>query len=173
LIFVSQDSAELGYDSTMNITSLPVNYMHRSLGRFPLFLIPLLLACFALAPQAQAVCQEGCDSSLFNALLGDDALINNTTGAGNTALGWRSLFLDSTGSFNTGVGGGALALNNADSNTAVGAAALLLNTSGIQNTAVGTNALSFNDGGDFNSALGAREIFFRGRPNLRIIERSY
>jgi len=42
-----------------------------------------VLACFALLPGAQAVCQEGCDNSLFNAFLGDDALINNTTGSGN------------------------------------------------------------------------------------------
>src|ERR1051326_6215712 len=105
------------------------------------FVIPLLLACFAFLPGAQAVCQEGCDSSNFNAFLGDDALISNVLGTGNAAFGWRSLFSNVDGSFNTGVGGGALAFNNGTSNTAVGTAALLLNTIGTENTAVGTDAL--------------------------------
>src|SRR6266446_2967692 len=119
-----------------------------------LVLVALFVACFAFLPAAEAACQDGCNSSLFNTFQGDDALISNTTGAGNTALGWRSLFLDTTGSFNTGVGGGALALNNGNSNTAVGAAALLLNTTGSNNTAVGTDALVFNDGGSSNTAAG-------------------
>ena len=87
-----------------------------------LLLIALTLGCFGLSPEARAVCQQGCDSSFFNAFLGDDALISNTTGAGNTGLGWRALFTNTDASFSTGVGGGALALNDADSNTAVGAA---------------------------------------------------
>jgi len=120
-----------------------------------LVLVALFVACFAFLPAAEAACQDGCNSSLFNTFQGDDALISNTTGAGNTALGWRSLFLDSTGSFNTGVGGGALVLNNGDSNTAVGAAALLLNTIGTDNVAVGTDALVFNDDGSDNVAVGA------------------
>jgi len=70
-----------------------------------------VLACFAFLPGAQAVCQDGCDNSLFNAFQGDDALINNTSGLGNTAFGWRALFSETDGSFNTGVGGGALPLN--------------------------------------------------------------
>ena len=117
------------------------------------FVIVLVLTCFALLPKAQAVCQEGCNNSLFSAFLGDDALINNTTGIGNTALGWRSLFFNADGSFNTGVGGGALALNNGTSNTAVGAAALLLNTTGSNNTAIGTDAL-VNNTVDDNTAVG-------------------
>ena len=68
------------------------------------FVVPFVLTWFALSPQARAVCQQGCDSSLFSAFLGDDALINNTTGAGNTGLGYRSLFLNTAGKFNTGVG---------------------------------------------------------------------
>jgi trimeric autotransporter adhesin len=123
------------------------------------FVVPFVLTWFALSPQARAVCQQGCDSSLFNAFLGDDALISNTTGAGNTALGWRALFTDTDASFSTGVGGGALALNNGDSNTAVGAAALLLNTSGTQNTAVGTDAMVHNDSGSNNNAVGNFALF--------------
>ena len=127
---------------------------------FPQVTVTFALACFALVPQARAVCQQGCDSNLFNAFLGDDALISNTTGTGNTAVGWRSLSLGSTASFNTAVGGGALALNTADNNTAVGAAALLLNTSGVENTAVGSFALLYNDRGFLNTATGSFALLF-------------
>ena len=133
------------------------------MNRSPLWhafsLIPLALACFAFLPQAQATCNEGCDSSLFNAFLGDDALSSNTSGTGNTAIGWRSLFSNTDASFNTGVGGGALTLNTGDSNTAVGTAALLLNTGGSQNVAVGTDALVFNDSGSENAAVGFFALF--------------
>jgi hypothetical protein len=135
------------------------NPMNRAPSLWRSFLILPVLACFALSPQAQAVCQEGCDSSLFNAFLGDDALINNTTGAGNTALGWRSLFSNTDASFSTGVGAGALVLNNGSSNTAVGTVALLLNTTGTENTAVGTDALVFNDSGSSNTGVGFFALF--------------
>jgi trimeric autotransporter adhesin len=137
-----------------NMTTLD---LRKSINRSPLrlafLLIPLALGCFALSPAARAVCQEGCDSSLFNAFLGDDALINDTSGAGNSAFGWRALFSDTDGSFNTAVGGGALIFNNGSSNTAVGAAALLLNSTGSNNTAVGTDAL-VNNTVDDNTAVG-------------------
>ena len=113
-----------------------------------------VLACFAFLPGAQGVCEDGCNSSLFNTFQGDDTLFSNTSGTGNTAFGWRSLFSNTDGSFSTGVGAGALVLNNGSSNTAVGAAALLLNTSGTQNTAVGTDALVFNDSGTGDTAIG-------------------
>jgi hypothetical protein len=118
-----------------------------------------VLACFALLPQAQAVCEDGCNNGLFNAWQGDDALISDTTGAGNTAFGWRALFATTDGSFNTAVGGGALILNDGFSNTAVGAAALLLNTTGGENTAVGTDALVFNTIAGDNNAFGAFALF--------------
>ena len=143
----------------MKTTTLALKH---SINRVPCrlaLLIPLALACFAFLPGAQAICNEGCDSSLFNAFLGDDALISNTIGAGNTAIGWRSLFSNTDSSFNTGVGGGALSLNTGDSNAAVGAAALLLNTVGSQNVAVGTDALVFNDSGAENTATGFFALF--------------
>src|SRR5438874_3158164 len=112
-----------------------------------------VLACFALLPGAQAICTDGCGSN-FNTFEGENALINNTTGAGNTAFGWGSLSANTDGPFNTAVGGGALSLNTGDSNTAVGTAALLLNTVGSQNVAVGTDALVFNDSGADNAAIG-------------------
>jgi trimeric autotransporter adhesin len=122
-------------------------------------LVAVTLTCFPLSPQAQAACLDGCNNSLFNVFQGDDALLNNTTGAGNTAFGWRSLFATTDGSFNTGVGGGALVLNTGSSNTAVGAAALLLNSFGTQNTAIGTDALVFNESGNDNTATGAFALF--------------
>src|SRR5262249_5020372 len=111
-------------------------------------LIPLILVCFAFAPQTRAqgggTCLDGCDTN-FGTFQGDNALISNgSVGAGNTAFGWRSLFSNSTANFNTAVGGGALAFNNGESNTAVGAAALALNTDGIENCAFGADALVFN-----------------------------
>src|SRR6476659_968733 len=99
----------------MKTTFLPTNYMHHSLGRSALLLVLLLIACFALSPQARAVCQDGCNNGLFDTFQGDDALTNDT-GGGNSAFGWRSLFSNSDGSFNTGVGAGVLALNNGSSN---------------------------------------------------------
>jgi hypothetical protein len=122
-------------------------------------LIPLILACFAFLPQAQAACNDACLPN-FNTVQGDDAL-GSTSGAGNSAFGWRSLFFG-TGSFNTAMGP-SLILNVGDSNTAVGAAALLLNGDGTRNTAVGTDALVFNgfgvSGADFNGAFGAFALF--------------
>jgi hypothetical protein len=53
----------------------------------PPLLITLALLCLALSPQARAVCQQGCDAD--NAFLGEDALLNNTTGFGDTAIGNR------------------------------------------------------------------------------------
>src|SRR5438477_6309895 len=87
-------------------------------------LIPLILVCFAFAPQTRAITPtpDGC-YPLFNTAEGCNALNLETTGAGNTGLGWDSLFSVGSHSFNTGVGAGTLVLNRADSNTAVGTAA--------------------------------------------------
>jgi hypothetical protein len=86
---------------------------HRSPWRRSLLLIPLALtaACFALAPQARAVCQQGCDLSRANTFLGDDVLTFNTTGQLNTATGARALYSNTTGMFNTASGYNALYSN--------------------------------------------------------------
>ena len=132
--------------------------MAQSPLRLALLLIPLVFACFALSPAAQAVSPApdggypGQDTAE-----GQNALLNLTTGGFNTANGWLSLRAVTTGSFNTGVGAGTLALNIADNNTATGAGALLSNTSGQGNTATGVQAL-FSNITSFNTANGYRAL---------------
>jgi hypothetical protein len=131
-------------------------------------LIPLILVCFAFAPQTRAVVPAP-DGGYpgFNTAEGQQALQFETTGVANTGLGWRALFSVGSASFNTGVGAGALVLNHGDgvdANTAVGVAALLLNGAGgdggSRNTGVGAAALLHTDGdadgnGSFNGGFGA------------------
>src|SRR5712691_7969182 len=111
-------------------TLTKTNSISRSPLRRGFVLIPLALACFALSPQARAVCQEGCLTS-FNTVLGEDALFSLTTGQENTAPGYQALYFNTTGNFNT----------------ANGASALYYNTTGFGNTATGSAALlnSFTD----------------------------
>ena len=117
-------------------------------------LIPLVLACFALSPQARAVCQEGCDTVNGNTFLGDDALLDHS-GVSNTAVGWHALTSNPKGSWNTAVGSGALENNISGlSNTAIGSAALERNTGGGSSTAIGNNALVDNTTGSHNTATG-------------------
>jgi len=116
--------------------------------------------CLAFLPEAQAL-SPAPDGGYpnFTTAEGQNALLNLTTGIGNSAVGSFSLFSNATGSFNTAVGAGALDLNTGDENTATGAAALLLNTTGVINTATGVDALAFNDTGDANTADGAAALF--------------
>ena len=122
-------------------------------------LIALLLACFAFAPQAWAVCQEGCDTPLANTFLGDDALMSNTTGNFNTAVGASALGSNTTGLDNTAIGSSALPSNTTGSfNTAVGVSVLLHNTTGTLNTAIGNSALNSNTIGLENTATGNQAL---------------
>jgi len=119
-------------------------------------LIALTLACFALSPHAQAVCQEGCDTINFNTFFGDDALLNNTTGVNNTAIGNHALLSNTTGYYNTAIGDGALGSNSVGPyNTANGFNALFSNTTGGSSTAMGSSALFSNTTGGGNTAIGA------------------
>src|SRR5450432_3029996 len=99
--------------------------LNRSLWRRGFLFIPLAFAAawLALSPQARAVCQEGC-GALNNTFLGDDALINTTSGE-NTAIGFNALYSNTTGV----------------QNTANGSLALYSNTTGFGNTANGFAAL--------------------------------
>lgn len=124
-------------------------------------LIPLILVCFAFAPQTRAV-SPAPDGGYpgFNTAEGDQALFLLFGGFANTGLGWRSNFSAIGASFNVGAGAGTLALNNADANTAVGTASILLNVDGTRNTGVGAATLVFNAGdaagnGSSNGAFGA------------------
>jgi Chaperone of endosialidase len=112
------------------------------------------LACFALSPQAGAVCQEGCLTNQ-NTILGDDALLNNTSGSVNTAIGFQALNQNTTGNGNTATGIDALYSNTTGGgNTATGIYALFTNTTGFNNTANGSSALYSNTTGHSNTANG-------------------
>jgi hypothetical protein len=140
-----------------------VNWSH---VRLALLLIPL--ACFALAPQIQADCQEGCDTVNFNTFLGEDALLNHS-GVHNTAVGFNTLTNNANSSNNTAVGSAALEFNTfGDSNTAIGAGALEHNTGGGFNTAIGDEALYLNTTGRDNTANGYFALFGNktGRENV-------
>jgi len=114
-----------------------VNLIPRSPLRLGLLFIPLALACFALPPQARAVCQQGCSGE--NTFLGESSLVNNTSGFGNTGVGALALEFNTTGT-----GTAAFGLN-----------ALISNTTGEGNTAIGENTLVFTTDGRFNTALGS------------------
>src|SRR5262245_1260778 len=85
----------------------------------------LALTCWGATPIAQSECREGCDLTLNNTFLGDEALDSNTTGFSNTAVGNVAMQANTTGFFNTATGFGALGDNTTGSwNTATGWAAL-------------------------------------------------
>src|SRR5881392_3977376 len=104
----------------------------RSPLRHGVFLIALVLACFALSPPAQGQLSPPPDGGYpnRNTAEGEDALFNLDTSQAldNTAVGFEALFSDTTGY----------------SNTANGASALYSNTTGEGNTATGVQALYGN-----------------------------
>jgi trimeric autotransporter adhesin len=133
-----------------------------------LLFIPLVLACFALLPRAQAAEQpallpapppDGAYAG-FNTAEGLNALknVNTATGVFNTAIGFNTLTADTTGAHNTAVGGQALLHNNASYNTAVGENALVANTTGSFNMALGQGALAKNLTGSDNTAMGFQAL---------------
>jgi len=138
----------------MKTTTLPLrNLMNRSPLR-AFLLIPLVLACFALSPQARAACEEGCDTN-FNSFLGEGVLSGNTTGFFNVGVGFEALFNNTTGFKNTAIGAAALSANTTGkNNTALGFVALELNTTASNNTALGFGALGVNTTGNSNTATG-------------------
>lgn len=169
------------------MTPLRLKYaMNLSPMRLGMLLIPLALACFALAPRARADCLQGCKLTYFNTFLGADALLNNTSGTNNTATGAGALTFNTTGFDNTATGSSALTFNTTgDGNTAIGTgslnmnttgnyntavAALGSNTTGSENTGVGSGALAGNTTGNFNTALGhlAGYNITKGNANIAV-----
>ena len=162
-----------------NMTTLHLKKsISRSPSRLALLLIPLVFACFALSPRAQAVSPPPDGGYLSgNTAEGDDALFSLTTGAWNTALGFQTLnhnttgnsntatgvfalFSNTTGEFNTATSVTALYSNTTgDSNTAAGFWALYSNIDGEVNTAIGTGALRNNTTGDSNTAVGDAALY--------------
>ena len=131
-----------------------------------LLLIPLMLACFAFLPIAQAVTpfpDGGYPGA--NTAQGDFALQNLSTGVQNTAISASTLAFTTSGSNNTAVGNFALNSNTADNNTATGSQALGDNTTGTANTANGALTLGLNTTGHDNTAMGFQALFSNIGPS--------
>jgi uncharacterized coiled-coil protein SlyX len=146
--------------NTKNMKTLPIrNSISPECFRgFLLIPLAIALASFALSPTARAVCREGCGFNPSNTFLGNDALLNNTTGFSNTANGSQALFSNTTGHDNTANGFSALLFNTTGiNNTATGTDALGSNTTGVNNTASGANAL-LNNNADNNTASGVSAL---------------
>lgn len=111
-----------------NLNIDPRNRINRSLWRCGFFLIPLILAMFALSQTAQAVTPAP-DGGYpgDNTAEGDGALNGLTNGVHNTAIGFSALLENAGGSNNTATGDSALASNTGgSSNTAFGVDAMLM-----------------------------------------------
>ena len=102
----------------------------------------------------------------LNIAIGDSALLNNTIGIENTAVGLKTLISNISGSNNVAFGNGALDSNSTGSiNTATGYQALFSNTSGSLNTAVGAHALKSNSSGLSNTANGVNAMYSNNTGN--------
>jgi Chaperone of endosialidase len=146
-------------------TPLITNSMSRSSSRYGLFLIPLVLAAFALSPTAKAQLSPPPDGGYAgdNTAEGTDALFSLTTGTDNTAIGFVALTSNTTGDSNTATGSQALLSNTTGvRNTANGFVALTSNTTGERNTATGRAALVNNTTGNNNTADGHDALFSNG-----------
>jgi len=146
-------------------TPLARDSISRSPLRYDLFLIPLVLAAFALSPAAQAQLSPPPDGGYDgnNTAEGTDALFSLTTGTDNTAIGFDALYSNTTGDSNTATGSGALMSDTTGvRNTADGFAALESNTTGERNTATGRAALVNNTIGNNNTADGHDALFSNG-----------
>jgi hypothetical protein len=145
-------------------TQLIINPINRSFGRcgtLGFLFIPLVLACFALLPRAQAVVPApdgGYPNG--NTAEGTNALFSLTNGVWNTAVGFEALSHDTAGKINTATGVRALFSNTSGSNnTANGVYALYGNINGWYNNAVGAYALANNISGNYNTANGYAALY--------------
>jgi hypothetical protein len=93
----------------------------RSPSRLALLLIPLVFACFALSPAAQAVSPPPVGGySGQNTATGDYALFNLTRGTRNTAIGFFALQDNTTGRNNIALGYSAGIFTAGDNNIHIG-----------------------------------------------------
>jgi uncharacterized coiled-coil protein SlyX len=107
-----------------------------------LFATALLFLSVTVSPTARAVCQQGCDTS-NNTFLGDDALLNNTTGNWNTAIGDNALLSNTTGNSNIAIGYRALESNTTGGgNIALGVTAGINLTTGDSNIDIGNPGIA-------------------------------
>ena len=151
--------------------------IRRSSLRRGFFLIPVVLACFGLAPMVQAVGPDtdgaipGSNNGegigvlvsrtggVWNTGTGFEALNHLTAGNQNTATGLRALNSDINGGYNTGTGVYSLFSNTSGFfNSATGAYSLSSNISGNNNTATGYGAL-YRNTADNNTATGFGALF--------------
>jgi hypothetical protein len=95
-----------------------------------------------------------------NTAVGRQALYSNTTGNGSTAVGYQALYTNTTGIDNVANGSGALFSNTTgQDNMANGYQALYNNTTGTNDTANGFQALNSNTTGFQNTANGWRALY--------------
>jgi hypothetical protein len=95
----------------------------------------------------------------MNTVIGDSALMSNSTGIANSAIGYRALEKNTTGDYNMAVGPDVLRANTSGHrNVATGANALTSNTSGSYLSAYGISTLCSNTTGELNSAMGYQSL---------------
>ena len=151
----------------IQVISTPINAdTHRDFSARRMTLALGALLALILVRQASAVCQTGCNSGKLDTYLGENALINESTGSENTAVGFSALYSNSTGSLNVAVGVDALVANTSGGdNTAIGRQAMDSNTTGSTNTAIGSLALQSNLSGYNNVAIGWEALYSSGAYN--------
>jgi hypothetical protein len=138
------------------------NSIRRPSLRRVFLLIPLLLACFGLAPMAQAVGPDT-DGSIPGSNNGEGigVLVSRTGGIWNTGTGFEALNSLTSGNQNTATGLRALSSDiNGGFNTATGVLSLFSNTSGFFNTATGAYSLANNTIASFNTANGYAALYY-------------
>lgn len=108
-------------------------------------------------------------SSANSVVYGNNALINNTSGSYNTAIGHESSQASVSGSENTTVGyrAGKAALSSG--NTAIGCEALSVNNSATRNTAIGRSSLFSNYTGGTNTCVGAFSLYSNSSGSNNVV----
>ena len=130
------------------------------------------VTCAAATPIVEGVV-FGCTTTLDTdpVALGYNALVNETTGSGNTAIGYSAQQNTCAGFQNTAVGAYAMQCNTVGGfNVAVGFDALKLSGIGCYNTILGASAMPASVAACYNTAVGYRSMFCNtvGANNLSI-----